>query len=440
MKGSEAFKPFHSVRYRPVYYALRYLEVYLWGGNALLWYMARIIFFAISCLFLTKLSKLLFLKDGLFQIFFISIITSAKFWPDLFSRLGPAETYASPILCFLLYATVHFFRGERSPGLIILITIFSTMAVGIKENFWFTVFINFYLAIQLFREKDKLCWLQFIPFMFTAFVSLAVIIPLLERGTDIYMNSVSAFERLFFFLRGFSSKTFLAYSTLLFVMLLKWKREKRLNKETLLFSSIGMLMYLIQTLYYANNFGWTRYAFPAYLFTALILTYLLYSLRIYILSSSKLCGVLLALVFCFYSYGIVNNLKYCLKNVRETSNFNHSLNNLKEVTAKNKSPIVFIIRHAYDYEPFLSSLIFFSHYDIENDFMIYISDEAYQTNNKPLFIQLLKSLGSLQRYGLKDNNASIPYTYTDECIAINNSKKSPLHVCKEQLDVEYTWQ
>src|SRR5260370_42323078 len=92
LAGSEAGHPAESSRYRPSYYFVRLTETLLWGAHPGLWYLARILMFAVACAaLLWVLRKYLSVVENAVLVVYIGTLTM---WTDIWPRLGPAHTYA----------------------------------------------------------------------------------------------------------------------------------------------------------------------------------------------------------------------------------------------------------------------------------------------------------------------------------------------------------
>ena len=136
-RSSEAMQPGEQQRFRPVYYLIRVGEAYLWSDNARLWYSARMVMFSVTVLLTGILAFRFFglLVGGLLTL----LIWTATYWGQIWSLLGPAETYACLAVAVYLWGIVSLFTpgstSVQQTMAIAAIGLGSVVASGSKENF-----------------------------------------------------------------------------------------------------------------------------------------------------------------------------------------------------------------------------------------------------------------------------------------------------------------
>jgi len=283
-KNSEAFKPGSSLRYRPVYYALRFTEMMLWGKNPFLWYLFRFIifvFFQISVWWITRK----FIGSWLAALF-VGYLLTFNFWPDLVSRLGPSETYALIGLPLFIFSFINLWKFETSKKNWILLLLSVIMCVGVKENFIFLLMPLFLIFIRLvFNKKmsrfDIFIWLLSIFFSF--FVFWAFFTASQKSGVDIYSQSTNIGSRIALLKLGFELliKNLLVWVVplvicILFLMFSFFKRK--LLKVVLhnifhfiFWWSFFAVIWISQYVFYNGNWPLgNRYDYPGVLVPSLI--------------------------------------------------------------------------------------------------------------------------------------------------------------------------
>lgn len=200
--STEAGAPGFSLRYRPVYMALRLLEVDLWGGNPTGYYMARTAMFGVL---LASILWVGWIAIGpLGAALLVLYALNFQMWGDVWCRLGTSEQYAAVGLAlFLVGFSVQvrsLFRRDRASwtGSSVLLGLGLILAAGSKENFVFMAIPVFLTsAYGLFRRRISpwAAGFVFLSLAFTAFIALAVARAAGRAGADIYGNAVSVTSR-----------------------------------------------------------------------------------------------------------------------------------------------------------------------------------------------------------------------------------------------------
>ena len=124
-------------RFRPFYYGVRLLEAVIWGKNVKLWYVFRMVLLFISSI------VLIYILNPFFKILNSLAISAYIFtfplWGDIFSRLGPSETYSVPGLAIFLWGYFGIeknnFQNSNQNKYWFALAIGSIICMGSKENF-----------------------------------------------------------------------------------------------------------------------------------------------------------------------------------------------------------------------------------------------------------------------------------------------------------------
>jgi hypothetical protein len=438
LKSSEAAKPFDSLRYRPVYYFLRYMEVFFWKDTAWLWYFSRVLLFLISLLFIYKIGDLLF-NERLLKILFFSSVACSQYWGDIYSRLGPSESYAVPsfLMFFFLFTKKLSFNLSNLESL--LLSTLGIIIVGSKENFIFIALPLLYL-IFLSRGERLKCSMFVISFLFCCFIGLSVLVPAISSGSDIYSTPISLSSRIFSLLKGVWSKTLLIFISSIFIEFYYLKKNinvaGRKSKNFIVIQFVLMSMYSFQAVFYSDSMGWSRYAMPAYFFTALLSFNFLQ--QNFALFSRRWVSILLILNLTFFSvHGLRKNYAIMSQNVLRSIKFRQSIERVKLEYEKERSPIVFFVSNSMNFEPFYSSLEFFKFYGFDPKLMVYVSKELQSLTI--LDKKLIQDLNRVQNLGIQNSNVVSFDSNIDKCIVLNKPNNSVENVCQNEHSVKFEW-
>lgn len=200
---TEVGGPGRYLRYRPVYYILRLLEVSLWGDNPAPYYDVRTVLFGImlAAILLTG-----WLATGFLGATLLVLLTlNWAMWGAVWCRLGTAEQYTSfSLSLFLLAFSVEvrslFRRDDASwtaPTLILGVALI--IGAGSKENFVFmAVPVLAMTALGLYQRRVR-AWATIpvgIGLMIAILVAGSVALAMSRAGRDFYGNTVSVTSRL----------------------------------------------------------------------------------------------------------------------------------------------------------------------------------------------------------------------------------------------------
>jgi len=387
---TEIWNPGTSIRYRPFYYFFRLVEVCLWGGNPLFWYLFRFALFVASFLIFWRI-LLLYIKSVPSLLFTLYIFTFG-FWSDIWTRLGPSETYA--VLGFGLYSLgwLHALKSVTLKDWIMMLT-GAIIAMGSKENFLILLIPAFVLTIILYKKGtlDKFGFFVFLViFGFGGFIATAIGIAVGKTGHDIYNNSTNFVERIQLLAKGMENiwviiPLVFVIVFFLFFYLPQKKTPKAKDILTtylryLLVLTIIFLFYLSQFIFYNGVFPThIRYDFPGVLAgPALLLSSVIFILNIVKLYAKKPINE--ALIISVFSIGLIilnsgyGALREASKDhMFKTRYFTEEIMKLANTLKKQPyAPFVLesdvSIKNWGEYEPLFSIPTFLAAYGVKNSF------------------------------------------------------------------------
>lgn len=198
-------------RYRPIYNLLRPTELLIWGNHLNLWYVARVILFALSvftCLLVLE-RVVGGMLSGILTLWFFTF----AFWADIIGRLGPSESYGMFGLLLWVWGLYGLYNLKKSMHSVcwILLSLGCIVSNLSKENMMVIIIptIGIYF---LNRHKQDNRYLPLVPLV-ASFMSSFFVIRFLARlssltGVDVYGNSIGI-SRMGLFLDVLHHKTVL---------------------------------------------------------------------------------------------------------------------------------------------------------------------------------------------------------------------------------------
>lgn len=267
-----------SVRYRPSYYITRTIETMLWRDNARLWYLTRFVLLILSLwIGWTLLSAIFPATLAYIAIFYLM---SLNFWPDILTRLGPAEIYAVPSTLIFLYGI----KSNRP----LLATLGYLISVGTKENFLilFPILLgwNFYLYLNK-KLTSKTILSTIVMVSYTTLIVGAIFVATGKSGIDVYGAHISYSERIRVFLTMLPTLITNYYLTIplliaaietfnIVVVWILYGKNKMLGQQSslyILFIVTALMVIVSQYIFYNNQIpsNW-RYDYPVMLMYPLI--------------------------------------------------------------------------------------------------------------------------------------------------------------------------
>jgi hypothetical protein len=390
--STEAGRPGETLRYRPIYQALRVTETATWGNNPQLWYAFRLLIL-ISALFITlKLIKPVmgFVPASLLVVYLMTY----QMWVDMFSRLGPSETYTVIGLALYALSIVRIASSAANNQPIaqkwILIWLLSTvLCVGSKENYVLLAVPNvvLYGYLIFMKRVNVFITLAFgISLLWTVFVAGAFLTAISNTGTDVYGTATTVSSRLGVFnlgLRHIHSKLMVLAGAGLTVFAIWLYLSKYTDKTVLKNTIIELLIiasclavFLSQFVFY--NADWpnhSRYDFPGVLaiptFFASLLLYLKYLLETFkvqpVIVRGLKYGVLAGVIFITVMRGFVAIQVKVSQNVERTQAYTANIERQAQTLQQNPNRVVVVESgNPWDYEPVFAQSIFLRGHGVTN--------------------------------------------------------------------------
>jgi hypothetical protein len=430
---TEVGHPGTALRYRPAYYSAQLVETALWGNNPSIWYSFRVFLFGISFFIAWRLLGRVF--GTIIGVLSCLILISHSFWADIWTRLGPGETYCVAGVAFYILAFTKLWGNKRSriDTLWWFILAFAAIiAMGSKENFLILLPVSAILVYHA-RTQNRLSKLSIlinlVLFSFGLFVAAAIIIALKKNGADIYANSVEPIKRFQLFISGISPLWQWKIQLPLLLSLIFLRIAAIFKKQypdgniasiahrefkQLFWIETGLLLLWYSQFFFYNG-AWpkgTRYDFPGVLASDLAYIFVAYSpLRILqlIITYSKFnsapqvlhvlfVGILVLLIVTsgIKEFKLIH--KASLKNRNTTQAFTQSfLRIVGEVKKSPNSLIIFDSHNCWDKEPIFSLRSFLSAYGVKNPLVLNGWSEKPQ--GKGIEFQLASALHQLSENG-----------------------------------------
>ena len=367
-------------RYRPSYYTLRIGESYLWGGNASLWYMARIVMFVVAIyLTLLILSSYVWWPVALFGVLHI---LEQNYWGDILSRLGPSEIYSVLGLPMYIYGLIRIWnpKSTNNRAMFIMYFVGFVICVGAKENFSFLLIPTLLLSGRLIKEKRMSGWrlagsIAMIGYVTTIFASIAI--NTLKTSSDIYGADVSIASRLIAYIDsvkniidGFVTKPMFFSAIAAMLLILAYIPRERIYKlfmTSIRYAAVAAAFLLVgasQHVYYGAIFPTNiRYDFPILVIpTILIIILTKYlvaatsDLGLKIARPAIYLGTLIAIALLIQPTHYLETRTKSIQNVEMTTSFMGKLRaDARRISENPSSPLIINSERPIDYE-MISSL------------------------------------------------------------------------------------
>ena len=407
-------------RYRPSYYILRLLEASLWGNHPEYFYFTRLIIcsiFILVCWLIFK-DKIGFIGSFIFTM----AVMSFNYWADIFSRLGPSETYVVLGISLFCLSIYGFFIDHKSKySILIWLCIFlgAIISIGSKENMvLLAIPVLWMLANSIIRKRLNISQLivSISVLLFCAFIVYAVLSGISTRGgrdmyaTDVSRSSVSIILineiRTFpFSIIKYFSQTVLmiaiSYAFIVFGITITAVLQKNTTKQMknsvkkILIRCVAYLgciylIFLSQRLFYIQEWPTgIRYDFPGKLgemFTLIILIDACLQLfnelnvRRYIMVCFKIGYCLSFSVLILQNNYFFDLRESARNNAQRTILFTQHVNRIKEETSFHPDyPIVFQSFNYLDFEPILSMKYFLQAYRVPNKILLNVNGYTSQS-------------------------------------------------------------
>jgi hypothetical protein len=407
-------------RYRPSYYFLRLVETSLWGNNPMWFYAFRLLICTIFIFVCWQISSSMIGFLG--GLVFTLALMSADYWPEIFSRLGPTESYVVLGLSLFVFGFYGLIKNKPSRASALhcfLIFLGAIISIGSKENMVILAIpIMYLLGNSAAKKQLKISQVVFslAALLFSALIVYAVLLGLSNKGgRDIYATDVSAFalsEILMNEIRTLPYSIIKYYSLFILTIAISYaliigglSGQVSLLKNTpgqvkqntyhivlkcLIYIGCVYLLFLSQRVFYAQ--GWPtglRYDFPGKLgemFTLIILINTI--LEIFsILKTEKFTTLLFKCGYCclFFITMVQNKYfaysrEYARDNVARTTHFSQYIQRIKRETSPHPDyPIIFQTYAELDFEPIFSTRYFLLANDMPNKVSIQMVDYSSQS-------------------------------------------------------------
>lgn len=412
-----------SVRFRPSYYTLRFLEAATWGKQPQFWYASRI---AISVLFALVLTSLCLRLGGSILTFgFLFFELSRPYWADIFSRLGPAETYAVFGLSLIMLGFIASAKRRWSALSCAVIALGIVIAAGSKENFIILAALPLWLffspAVRLSLVMKSIFG---IVLVYLGWIFITVFRRVQHAGYDVYERPVSIESR-FGLLHSLATRPdvlvwlSICLSLLVLVYVLKNRDEQMrvLSKSLNGYIWAMLVLLLVFAIQYVFYFGaWPRGAAPRYLFPGVFGQHFAIFLAVVIVAkiisvtSPWLRGrswiVLLAAASCFLTFSVKNfatNRAASKTVVANTISFTSKLKEAFDFLRMNPSAALILnSNNVSDYEPLFSIERFVRASGLTNPVALKLngySPEAFSKDSQRLAFSLAGTLEEIQKFG-----------------------------------------
>ena len=415
-----------TTRYRPAYHFIRILESWLWGAKVHYWYFFRFLLLVTSVFLLWK-SLQPFLGTILGGLLTLMLI-SGPWMGNIFSRLGPSETYAFCGLSIYIYSSYKLLEHDGLRVISIkwwsIHTIACLVCIGSKENFLFLLPLVWVGALYAMYKQKRVLWPAIgemvLVTALSALIVGSLILGLKAQGSDVYSNPVDFGSRINIAVSGLLHFNWipLAFAILMLScsLVLYWFGNRaRIDLlitpliNFVIFESILFLLWMFQYIFYNGNLPWnSRYQFPIYWFEVLSIALAIY--YVFVLSKNydnrllKVLGkykfqVAFSVGFLFFlSYS--GGTKFDLRKIYESAVMNKEITTkfskkmkyaVETLTQDPDKPVLFEIHHISDYEPVISVFSYFNAYRVKNPRFLKVN--LSQSNNFSLnHMNLLKTL------------------------------------------------
>lgn len=404
-----------SNRFRPGYYTLYVLETLIWGANPFFWYLFRIFMCSVFVLCITKVvSRNLGI---IWAILFILLTFSYTYWTDIWSRLGPGESYCAFGLGIFVYAYFNLIQQSSKNEIFdsVLLFIGTFIAAGSKENF-LILFLPL-LILLYFRWKKSTLSKSLNISIISSLLYIGVIILnlfLAFRKTDIdfYANPVTFESRLLKLLAVFQITDFLilAITFILFLSIYFFRNKfspliKFLNLIylNLIVSFFGAALILIQVVFY--NGKWPtdmRYDFPGMMVLPLVVVIWGYSLAVVFSNYPKFKYFIIFIILGFNTNRIVTSFKSMREgakaNVERTQTVKKNIDLILQAGRDNpKAGIVFESFNPLDYESIISLKVFLGFYKLMNPIVVRVHNHNPENQETALYKMLSSAIISWEK-------------------------------------------
>jgi hypothetical protein len=392
----------HSVRFRPGYYTIYVTESLVWGANPFLWYLFRFLMcitFVFACL------KVIDRYFGLAAaVLFVALMFSYTYWTDVWSRLGPGESYCAFGWGLFSLGFVELIDNnppKREWPWNLLVFFGVLIGAGGKENFVLLMLPVVALGWVRYRRNTLSRGLALVLVLSAAYMTVIIVELLMafsEGRPDAHVEAVNVSSRLRT-LRALLSIPAFYHALAAFVFgSIAWLGSRRFSRLEPLRGSIlafavvglcGLFLILTQVIFY--NGEWPangRFDFPGMMTTSLIVVALVGLATGFVrLFWSQTPRYVIPLMIAL-AYG--NTLVHRFREIRAGSVRNEQLTESirskvdlvsKTLNGDPQSILVIETYDAYNYEYILSLQEFLHFYGVQN--LIVVRVHGYNVEDQP---------------------------------------------------------
>jgi len=274
----------HAVHFRPGYYTIYVTESLVWGANPFLWYLFRFLMcvtFVFACL------KIIDRYFGLAcALLFVALMFSYAYWTDVWSRLGPGESYCA--FGWALFSLGFIELIDKNPpkrewpyNLLILFGVL--IGAGGKENFLLLMLPLLALVWIRYRRNTLSVGLALVSILSAVYMMVIVIELLLAFSkvkVDVHGEALDMGSRLRLLGRlvripaFYNSLAAFIIGSIIWLVNRNSSRFGPLRRSVVVLTIIGlcgMFLSLTQIVFYNGNWpAKIRFDFPGMMITPLI--------------------------------------------------------------------------------------------------------------------------------------------------------------------------
>lgn len=388
----------YGQRLRPAYYALRYLEVLLWGDQPVYWYLTRLLIFqqflALSFFFAFRILSVFLAAT--FSLWLCSLLC----WSDIVSRLGPGEAYLLLAGALALWA---FFLSQKKYGKTAMAVAFvaAVIGAGSKENVAAYLLLLGLAGFWFLRPSKIAMLLSALVTLYSSAIVVGTYQGVRRLGLDVVGQSPGLVQRLSGLMSGLGRLEIqLSILTVMYLSFVYRDDLKKFRLPPILLAAIAMLGFvLLNSVFYSG--GWPtnmRYDFPGiFCVGALVVMGLDFHAR---QAGSRqwvrrgLWGVFALFVISTSVDHLGRTLRASTENVERTMRTEAFMNELKAaVQQKTPSHLVYeVVNAMQDFEHYFSIQIFSRFYGIDTPIVPRMQVDMASPSLSPLDKTLLGRL------------------------------------------------
>ena len=446
-------------RFRPSYYLLRIFELSLWGFQPPLWYLSRFLMLAIlifalyffATRYLSRIQSLIFATAAI----------SHGYWADIFSRLGPAESYGATAIAILLIAVPLAVKNRSSAGIHIAISLAVILAAGTKEHMIFLAAIPIWFLWQranflpLLAKIAYLCAIGFAIWVGWAFLSW-IASAYTPNMTDTNGASMKIADRIKVLIGGLADGYFLSLlliiiGSIIIVIRQKTNNETWFRKLVQFHGPVFLLgLILVNIIFYGGRWPTgMRYDFPGILCWQIGILSLLPALT-YVRSlgasrHTKTFALLITLVLtASIDFGGMESLRRnSAENAKRTIAFTKFLDTLRDKMHKDTT-LIALATEGGDIETNVALFRYLQFYRTPGNRHFFLGVDFKEAGHQG---KLLEVIASWQASGLPEvgatplpsNLASRPHCTVLEFHDPNPARTKVEPICRETTRLRVPW-